>query len=446
MAKYKVGLISLGCDKNRIDSELLLGKLNEKNEIVNDPNKADILIVNTCGFIESAKQESIDAIIEMADYKKKNCRMLIATGCLTQRYSEELHKLIPEIDIMLGVNEYANIQKYIDNFFNANKNKICVCDYSDISINEGKRILTTKSHTAYIRISEGCDNLCTYCIIPKIRGKYRSRSIESIVSEANELVSMGVKEIILVGQDTSVYGVDLYKENKLHELIRAISKIENLEWIRVLYTYPEEITDKFIDEIANNNKVCKYLDIPIQHISNSVLKRMNRKSSKELITNNINKMRSLINGLVLRTSLIVGFPGETEEEFNELKEFVKNIKFDNLGVFKYSQEEDTPAARMDNQVSEEIKDNRLEEIMMIQQGISKEKNKHKIGKIYKVIVEGKENGDYWFGRSYEMAPEIDGAIFFKCDKILNIGDFIDVLITDALEYDLIGVVYHESCE
>ncbi|QGU95200.1 30S ribosomal protein S12 methylthiotransferase RimO [Clostridium bovifaecis] len=444
MTNYKVGLISLGCDKNRIDSELLLGKLNENNEIVNDPNEADILIVNTCGFIESAKQESINTIIEMADYKKKNCKMVIATGCLTQRYSDELHKLIPEIDIMLGVNEYANIQSHIDNFFN-DSDKICTCNYSDVSINEGKRILTTKGHTAYIRISEGCDNLCTYCIIPKIRGKYRSRSIESIVKEAKELASMGVKELILVGQDTSVYGIDLYKENKLHELIKAISKIKGLEWIRVLYTYPEEITEEFIKEMASNKKVCRYLDIPIQHISTSVLKRMNRKSSKELIINNIKKMKDSVDGLVLRTSIIVGFPGETEEEFNELKEFVKEIKFDKLGVFKYSQEEDTPAAKMKDQIDEKTKDNRLEEIMLIQQDISKEKNKSKIGEKFKVIVEGKDNNEYWFGRSYEMAPEIDGAIFFKYDKILNIGDFIEVLITDALEYDLIGVVYHESC-
>lgn len=440
MTKYKVGLISLGCDKNRIDSELLLGKLSENCEIVNDPNKADILIVNTCGFIESAKQESINTIMEMSHYKKNNCKMIIATGCLTQRYSKELHELIPEIDVILGVNDYSNIQNHIDNFFNNNNNKICTCNYSDETINEGKRILTTNSYTAYIRISEGCDNLCTYCIIPKIRGRYRSRSIEKIVQEAKGLVSMGVKELILVGQDTSVYGIDLYKENKLHELLRALSEIESLEWIRVMYTYPEEITEEFINEVATNKKVCKYLDIPIQHISTSVLKKMNRKSSKELITKNITKMKNAIDGLVLRTSLIVGFPGESEKEFNELKEFVKDIKFDKLGVFKYSQEEDTPAAKMKDQIHEEIKDNRLEEVMLIQQRVSKEKNESKIDKKYKVIVEGKGNDDYWYGRSYEMAPEIDGSIFFKCDRILSIGDFVEVSITDALEYDLIGVV------
>ncbi|CAG7840737.1 ribosomal protein S12 methylthiotransferase [Clostridium novyi B str. ATCC 27606] len=442
MNRYKIGLISLGCDKNRIDSELLLGKLNEKNEIVNNPNEADIIIVNTCGFIETSKQESIDTIIEMAQYKDKNCKMIIATGCLTQRYSKELQELIPEIDIMLGVNDYANIQDYIDEFFE-NNNKICQCKYSDVSINEGKRILTTDKHVAYIRISEGCDNFCTYCIIPKIRGKYRSRSIDSIVKEAKELSAMGVKELILVGQDTAIYGRDIYSENKLPELIRAISEIESIEWIRVLYTYPEEITDELIEEIKNNDKVCNYLDIPIQHVSNTVLKRMNRRSTKEIISENIRKMRNEIKDLCLRTSIIVGFPGETEDEFNELKEFIKEIKFDNLGVFKYSQEEDTAAARMKDQISEEIKESRLEELMIIQQQVSKERNKNKIGKVYKVLIEG-HNDEYWIGRNYQMTPEIDGAIFFKCDKILNVGEFIYIKITDALEYDLIGVVCDES--
>ncbi|KEH97897.1 30S ribosomal protein S12 methylthiotransferase RimO [Clostridium massiliodielmoense] len=442
MNRYKIGLISLGCDKNRIDSELLLGKLSEKNDIVNDPNKADIIIVNTCGFIESSKQESIDTILEMAKYKEKKCKMIIATGCLTQRYSKDLQELIPEIDIMLGVNDYANIQNYIDDFFSEN-NRICECKYSDISINEGKRILTTAKHMAYIRISEGCNNMCTYCIIPKIRGKYRSRSLESIINEAKEFANMGVKELILVGQDTAIYGSDLYEENKLSNLLKELSNIEDIEWIRVLYTYPEEITDELIEEIKNNDKVCKYLDIPIQHISNTVLKRMNRKSSKELITNNIKKMRKEIKGLCLRTSIIVGFPGETEEEFNELEEFIKDIEFNNLGVFKYSQEEDTAAARMKDQINEKIKDKRLETIMSIQQKVSSKINKNKLGKMYKVLVEG-QNDKYYVGRNYQMVPEIDGAIFFKCDKILNIGEFVYVKITDTLEYDLIGVVCDES--
>lgn len=445
MTKYNIGLISLGCDKNRIDSEIILGNLSGNNEIVNDPNKADIIIVNTCGFIESSKEESINTILEMAQYKKGKCKMLIATGCLTQRYSKELQESVPEIDIMLGVNDYAKMQEHIADFFNNQEGNIVECNYSDKVINEGNRILTTKSHVAYIRISEGCDNLCTYCIIPKIRGKYRSRRIENIVDEAKKLASIGVKEIILVGQDTSIYGTDIYTENKLHELIKELSKIEEIQWIRVMYSYPERITDEFINEMASNNKVCKYLDMPIQHISNSILKKMNRKSSKELIINNINKLRSKVKDITLRTSIIVGFPGETEEDFNELKKLIKEIKFDKLGVFKYSQEEDTPAAKMDNQIDENIKKFRLEELMITQQAVSREINKDKIGKTYKVIIEDFKN-ELYYGRSYEMAPEIDGEIMFKCDKILNIGDFTEVLITDADEYDLLGVVNYESCK
>lgn len=444
MTKYKIGLVSLGCDKNRIDSELILGSLATENKIVNNPKEADIIIVNTCGFIESSKQESIDTILEMAEFKKDNCKLLIATGCLTQRYSEELHNLIPEIDIMLGVNDYDQLNTYIKDFFNHN-NKICTCNYSDSTINEGERILTTPQYSAYLRIAEGCSNLCTYCIIPKIRGKYRSRSMENVIQEANDLAERGVKEIILVAQDTTKYGIDLYDEKKLPELIRKLSEIDNIEWIRILYCYPEEITDDLIDEIANNEKVCKYLDIPIQHISNSVLKRMNRKSTKEIITTNILKMRSKIKDLILRTSIIVGFPGETDKDFKELKEFISSIKFDKLGVFKYSQEEGTPAAKMDGQIDEEVKQYREEELMLMQQCGSKENNYKKIGKKYKVLVEGYKDGQ-WVGRNYEMSPEIDGAIFFKCDKILSIGNFIEVVITEALEYDLIGVVCDESCK
>ncbi|MCY6356650.1 30S ribosomal protein S12 methylthiotransferase RimO [Clostridium sp. ZS2-4] len=444
MTKYKIGLVSLGCDKNRIDSELILGSLTAENQIVNNPREADVIIVNTCGFIESSKQESIDTILEMADFKKDNCKLLIATGCLTQRYSEELHNIIPEIDIMLGVNDYDKLNTYINDFFHHN-NKICTCNYSDSTINEGKRILTTPKYSAYLRIAEGCSNLCTYCIIPKIRGKYRSRSMENIIQEANHLAEQGVKEIILVAQDTTKYGIDLYDEKKLPELIRKISEINSIEWIRILYCYPEEITEDLIDEIENNEKVCKYLDIPIQHISNSVLKRMNRKSTKEIITTNILKMRSKIKNLILRTSIIVGFPGETDKDFEELKEFISLIKFDKLGVFKYSQEEGTPAAKMSDQVNEELKQHREEELMFMQQRTSKENNNKKIGKKYKVLVEGRKN-EYWIGRTYEMSPEIDGAIFFKCDKILSIGGFVEVVITDALEYDLIGVVCDESCK
>ena len=315
MKKYKVGMVSLGCDKNRVDAEIILGRMSEQYEITNNPKEADIIIVNTCGFIESAKQESIDTILEMAEYKNKyKCKMLIATGCLTQRYGKELQELMPEIDITLGVNDYEKINEYIMNFIN-NDEKLIEVNYSDQKINEGIRILTTKSHTAYLRIAEGCNNFCTYCIIPKIRGKFRSRDKESIIKEAELLSKSGVKELILIAQDLTMYGTDLYGGQKLHELLRELSKVDGIEWIRLLYCYPEEIYDELIDEIANNNKVVKYLDLPIQHISNNILRLMARKTSKEAIINKIETLRKRIPDIVVRTSLIVGFPGETEEDF-----------------------------------------------------------------------------------------------------------------------------------
>ena len=335
MEKYKVGMVSLGCDKNRVDSELILGTINKFYEITNDPKEAEIIIVNTCGFIESAKQESIDTILEMAEYKNKyKCKMLIATGCLAQRYGEELLELMPEIDILMGVNDYMKLHKLILDFIRGER-KLLATNYSDENINEGIRLLTTDKHTAYVRIAEGCDNYCTYCIIPKIRGKFRSRSKEAILEEVETLVKNGVKEIILIAQDLTYYGMDIYKENKLHELVREISNVTGVEWIRLLYCYPEEITEDLIEEMAMNPKVVKYLDLPIQHISNNILKRMARRTNKETITNIIDKLRERIPGIALRTSLIVGFPGETEEDFNELCEFLEEYKLDNVGVFKY---------------------------------------------------------------------------------------------------------------
>jgi ribosomal protein S12 methylthiotransferase len=442
--KLKFGIVSLGCDKNRLDSEMVIGKLSKKYKLVSDPREAEIILVNTCGFIESSKQESINTILEMAEYKiKHNCQILIVTGCLSQRYKDELLELMPEIDIMLGVNNYDKLEESIDAFLKT-KGKLSYCDYSDNIINEGERVLTTGNHTAYLRIAEGCNNFCAYCIIPKIRGKYRSRNIEDIVMEAKLLAKDGVKELILVAQDTTKYGIDLYKEKKLPELIKSISAIKGIQWIRLLYCYPEEITDELIEEIANNEKVCKYIDMPIQHISNNILKSMKRRGRKEEIIGNIKKMRASINGLCLRTTLIVGFPGETEEDFNELKDFVEDTKFDKLGVFSYSQEEGTAAAEMQNQVKAEVKELRRNEIMLMQQHISKEKNSKKIGNVYEVIVEGNK-GEIYFGRSYEMAPEIDGEITFSCDNILNKGELVNVKIVESLEYDLIGVVFNESC-
>lgn len=446
MNKLNFGLISLGCDKNRIDSETILGNIKDNYEIVNDPKKADIILINTCGFIEASKQESINTILEMAEYKNKyNCKILVATGCLTQRYGDELLKLMPELDLILGVNDYNKLNEAIENFFTYDGKKQSLCNYSDKNINEGKRIVTTGSFSAYVRISEGCNNHCSYCIIPKIRGKYRSRTMEDITNECDELSKQGVKEIILVAQDTTRYGIDIYDKKMLPELLEKISQIKSVEWIRILYCYPEEITTELVEEISINDKVCNYIDIPIQHISNNILKNMKRHTKKNEIIKSILNLKNKIDNICLRTSIIVGFPGETEEDFEELKEFIKFIKFDKLGVFKYSREEDTEAYNMPSQIDEKVKEQRQEELMLLQQQISKEKNRSKVGKIYKVIIEGKNDSNYWYGRNYEMSPEIDGEIFFKCDKILNVGSFTNVKIIDSLEYDLIGVVCDESC-
>lgn len=443
MSKFKVGMVSLGCDKNRVDSELILGSINKFYEITNNPKEAEIIIINTCGFIESAKQESIDTILEMAEYKKTHkCKMIIATGCLTQRYGDELLELIPEIDILMGVNDYMKLHKLIVDFIKTEQ-RVSSTTYKDEGVNEGERILTTNSHTAYLRIAEGCNNFCTYCIIPKIRGKFRSRSKESILAEATSLVNQGVKEIILIAQDLTNYGEDLYGKNELHVLINEISNIKGLEWIRLLYCYPEEITDELIEVIANNPKVMKYLDLPIQHISNNILKMMARKTNKETIIGKIDLLREKVPGITLRTSLIVGFPGETEEDFNELCRFLKNYKLDNVGVFTYSQEEGTAAAKLPNQVDEDVKNKRKEKLMNIQRGIVKDLNKLKIGNIYDTIIDG-STGEYYIGRNYEMAPEIDGLIYITKGKVLKKGDIIKVKITNIMEYDLVGDVWNES--
>lgn len=442
MDKYKVGMVSLGCDKNRVDSELILGTINKFYEITNNPKEAEIIIVNTCGFIDSAKQESIDTILEMSKYKTDyKCKMLIATGCLTQRYGEELLELMPEIDILMGVNDYMKLHKLILDFIKGER-KIVSNNYSDEIINDGQRILTTQSHTAYVRIAEGCDNYCTYCIIPKIRGKFRSRDEESILREINDLANQGVKEIILIAQDLTNYGMDKFNEKRLHLLIREISKIEKIEWIRLLYCYPEEITDELIEEMATNDKVVKYLDLPIQHISSRILKLMARRTNKEAIIKIIEKLREKMPQISLRTSLIVGFPDEREEDFNELENFLKDYKLDNVGVFKYSQEEGTPAAKMNNQIEEEIKEIRFEKLMRIQKEVVKDLNKLKINNVYDTIIEGKKGNNY-IGRSYDMAPEVDGNIIIKTDKELKNGDIIKVKIIGAVEYDLIGEIYNE---
>ncbi|MDR5586874.1 MULTISPECIES: 30S ribosomal protein S12 methylthiotransferase RimO [Clostridium] len=446
MTKYKVGMVSLGCDKNRVDSEIILGKMSNEYEITNNAKEADVIIVNTCGFIESAKQESIDTILEMAEYKNNyKCKLLIATGCLIQRYGDELKNLIPEIDIMLGVNDYNKIDKVITELIEGDKEASQLLNYSDENINEGDRILTTQKESAYIRIAEGCNNFCTYCIIPKIRGKFRSRRMENIISEATDLASKGVKELILIAQDTTQYGSDIYGKKNLHVLLKELSKIEGIKWIRVLYCYPEAIYDELIEEIASNDKVVKYLDIPIQHISDHVLKLMGRKTSKKDITDKIEKLRKNIPNITIRTTFIVGFPQETQEDFQEILEFLQEYKLDKVGVFKYSREEDTPASRMDGQIDEEIKSEREEKLMLSQEKISNNINKLKVGKKYDILIE-EYDGECYKGRNFEMAPDIDGNVFFESPKPLEIGEFVKVKIIKNMDYDLIGVVEDESCK
>lgn len=444
---YNVGLVSLGCDKNRVDSEIMLSKLSKEGyNIVNDEKKADIIIINTCGFINSAKEESIDTILEMAENKKKGrCKSLIVTGCMAERYKDELIKEIPEIDAVLGTGNYYEICDIVHKTLN-NERAIVKTNNLNYNFNYEERILTTPNHYAYIKIAEGCSNRCSYCIIPKIRGNYRSRDMESIVKEATELSKRGVKEIILVAQDSTMYGVDIYGKKMLPELLKKLDKINEIEWIRIMYCYPERITDDLIKTIAESKKICHYFDIPIQHISNKILKKMNRASTKEDIINIIDKIRTNIPDAVIRTSIIVGFPGETIEDFNELKDFLLTYKLDRVGVFVYSREEDTIAADLPNQIDEETKNERKDILMKIQSKISLEKNKSQIGKIVDVIIDGKIENKY-FGRTSFDAPEIDQQVYITTrDEKIDVGKIIKSKIIKAYNYDLIGVVYDESCK
>ena len=433
----KVGFVSLGCSKNLVDTEMMIGLLkNNRFEIVNDEIQADILIINTCGFIESAKQEAIDTILEMAKYKEiGNCKYLVATGCLVQRYKTDLEKLLPEVDLFISIDEYDEFWKKIEKMLNMNKN------YDNDKLNYLDRVITTGKTTAYLKIAEGCSNFCTYCAIPYIRGKYISRKYEDIIQEAKKLDEEGIKEIIIIAQDTTKYGIDLYGRTRLHELIRDISKFENIQWIRFLYAYPESITNELINEVKNNKKVCKYFDIPIQHISNNILKRMNRKSTGEDIRKLVKKLREEIPEVILRTSLIVGFPGETEEEFEELYNFVKETQFDKLGVFMYSKEDGTPAEKFNNQIHYKTKQSRWNKIMKEQNQISSNILNKKIGKKYTVLIEGiTENRKYYIGRTYMDVPDMDGLMFIKNDRDYNIGDFVKCKVKNVKEYDLIGEI------
>lgn len=437
MKKLKLGVISLGCDKNTIDTEMFLGSLVDKFEITLNEEDADILIINTCSFIESAKQESIDTILDVSNYKSKNLKVLVVTGCLSKRYGKELFEDIPEIDILLGVMNYDNILKYIEDFIKTG-NRILDNENKENTIFEANRILTTPKHYAYLKISEGCNNNCTFCIIPKIRGRHVSRSIESLVNEGKLLATQGIKELILIAQDITKYGLDLYGEKRLIQLIRELSKIDGIKWIRLHYAYPEDIDDNLIEELKINSKLCKYIDIPLQHVSDKILKKMARHTRKDKIYKLIEKLRE-VPDLVIRTSLIVGFPGETQEDFEMLEEFIKQKNIDNIGVFTYSQEEDTVAATFDDQIDEDIKIKRRDTIMRIQQKNSKELLEKKIGKKFEAVVDSK-NDDYYIGRLNFQSPGIDGIIYIKSSHNLNIGEFVNVKIVSCMEYDFIGEV------
>lgn len=441
MAKvYKVGMISLGCPKNQVDGEALLAKLAAAGyQIVNEIENSDVMIVNTCGFIEDAKREAIDTILEVAQYKEAGViSALVVTGCLAERYQDEILKEMPEVDAVIGIGANADIVKVCDKALcgiqTSNYPNKCYLPIDD------ERILSTPSHWAYLKIAEGCDNRCSYCAIPGIRGKFRSRKIESVVDEAKSLVNRGVKEIILVAQDTTKYGQDLYGEYSLDKLLKELVKIDGLEWIRLFYCYPQRITDSLIEVIANEDKVCKYIDIPLQHSDTTVLKNMNRVGDGNDYRALLDKMRKAIPDLALRTTFMVGFPGETDEQFENLCDFVKDMKFDKMGCFTFSPEEDTPAFDMDNQIDEDVKKRRQEVLMNAQYSITEASNKNRVGNVYKVIIDSFADGKYT-GRSYMDSPEIDSGIIFTSNKKLNIGDFVNVKITDFDGYDLIGEHY-----
>ena len=432
-------MVSLGCPKNQVDAEMMLKTLSDAGfEISTEESEADAIIVNTCGFIEEAKQEAIENILEAAKYKKDGkCKALIVTGCLAERYKDDVTKEIPEADVCVGIGSNGSIAEIV----RAALDKKAVNSYGDkLSLNlNGDRILGGYSFSTYLKIGDGCDNCCTYCAIPQIRGRMRSRTVEDCVSEAKRLADRGVTELIIVAQDTTAYGTDIYGRPMLTELLKELVKIEKLHWIRTLYTYPERITDELLELIAKEKKLCKYLDMPIQHVNGEILKRMNRKGNEESLRALVEKIRNKVPDITLRTTLITGFPGETEEQFTQLAQFVKDMKFDRLGCFPYSAEENTIAAKMPDQTEEQVKIDRMESIMETQLAVNNEKNNEKIGKIFEVLIGGYD--DYircYYGRSYADAPEIDGKIFFISDRPLKIGDYEKVKINDTFEYDLLG--------
>ena len=453
----KVGFVSLGCSKNLIDTEIAIGKFKNNNyKIVNNPSEADIIVINTCGFIDSAKEEAINTILEMAEYKKQKCRYLIVMGCLVQRYYEDLIKELPEVDLFIKLEDYDNFWNIIEDLIKRDivtktkqklSNKISEMKPLPMATSEEfmDRVVTTGKNYAYIKIGEGCSNRCTYCAIPYIRGPFVSRKMEDILEEAKMLAKTGIKELIVIAQDTTKYGVDIYGESKLAELLSKLSKIKGIEWIRFLYSYPEGITDELIQEVAQNKKIAKYFDIPIQHISDSILKKMNRKTSKKQITELLEKIRTQIPEVTLRTSLIVGFPGETNDDFKELQEFVSQAKFDKLGAFMYSKEEGTPAEKLPNQIHRNTKKSRYNKIMQEQQKISKQNLENKIGKTYDVLIEEISfDKKFLIGRTMQDVPEIDGLVYVKVQENdltveQKIGQIIKCKITKVSNYDLIGI-------
>lgn len=439
---YKIGMISLGCPKNQVDAEHMLALMDAEGwEIVDYVDGCDAVIVNTCGFIDDAKKEAIENILDMVELKKEGViSKIIVTGCLAQRYKDEIVKEIPEVDAVIGIGANGDIIKTVEEVMSGVDTIENYPPQCDLPL-EGQRILTTPHYWAYLKIGEGCSNRCTYCTIPSIRGNMRSRSMENVIDEAKQLAESGVKELILIAQDTTSYGLDLYGELKLPELLNELCKIDSIEWIRLLYCYPDRITDELIETMKNQEKVVNYIDLPLQHADDKILKAMNRRGDQALIRNVISKLRAEIPDVVIRTTFIVGFPGEGEEEFETLAEFVNEIEFDRLGVFTFSPQEGTPAFDMEDQVDEDIKTRRGEVIMQDQYSIMEEKNNEKIGKTYRVVVEDYDGySDSYTGRTYMDAPEIDGLVKFTSHKDLDIGDFVDVEIFDVEDYDLIGEV------
>lgn len=439
---YKIGMISLGCPKNQVDAEHMLALMDAEGwEIVDYVDGCDAVIVNTCGFIDDAKKEAIENILDMVELKKEGViSKIIVTGCLAQRYKDEIVKEIPEVDAVIGIGANGDIIKTVEEVMSGVDTIENYPPQCDLPL-EGQRILTTPHYWAYLKIGEGCSNRCTYCTIPSIRGNMRSRSMENVIDEAKQLAESGVKELILIAQDTTSYGLDLYGELKLPELLNELCKIDSIKWIRLLYCYPDRITDELIETMKNQEKVVNYIDLPLQHADDKILKAMNRRGDQALIRNVISKLRTEIPDVVIRTTFIVGFPGEGEEEFETLAEFVNEIEFDRLGVFTFSPQEGTPAFDMEDQVDEDIKTRRGEVIMQDQYSIMEEKNNEKIGKTYRVVVEDYDGySDSYTGRTYMDAPEIDGLVKFTSHKDLDIGDFVDVEIFDVEDYDLIGEV------